>query len=372
MDFETMFPLEILQALPNTDWRHWMFLEGHKAGEIRACVDRLLKFAASQGVLNAEMSARLKSVSKVQFRSALHELAIAEFLSSMGRIEWHPAGRGARVGEFELTLPENQPIFVEVKTMFESPEEQREGRNWGAIREITHKIASPFIINIEFLHLEHDVVPKRFKPWLVSEIGLLKPLLTEIGASRDLVFKDKAADDSMLEISVSLVRCSENSLPTICNHSPGGFSDLHERVKTVVDGALDQLPDNQPTLVIIANTEGVGLDEHTMTAAMFSLPKIRYRQYTEPPSIDEGNEEEAAEVYLTMQGIVQNGIRTRLSAVGLWHQYWKPEASGALDIYHNPRAAKPIPHEVLARADIYQWVRQGPDAMEWVPKRPSE
>ena len=71
--------------------------------DLRGCVNRFLEFAEHQGILNAEMLARLGNKDYEQFRSAIHELAIGEFLSSIGNIDWHPPGRDSRVGEFRIS-----------------------------------------------------------------------------------------------------------------------------------------------------------------------------------------------------------------------------------------------------------------------------
>ena len=87
---DEMFLEKKLKDLALSDWRRWMFFESPRAGDIRGCVARLLEFAETQGILDAEMLARLKSEDYDQFRSAIHELAIGEFLLSIGNIDWHP------------------------------------------------------------------------------------------------------------------------------------------------------------------------------------------------------------------------------------------------------------------------------------------
>ena len=91
-----------LRDLPLSDWRRWMFLESSRAGEIRGCVARLAEFAENQGILDTEMRARLESEDYDQFRSAIHELAIGEFLLSIGNIDWHPPGRDSHITAKEL------------------------------------------------------------------------------------------------------------------------------------------------------------------------------------------------------------------------------------------------------------------------------
>jgi hypothetical protein len=359
-----------LKDLSYPDWRRWMFLESPRAGDIRGCVARLLEFAEDQGILDAEMLARLRSEDYDQFRSAIHELAVGEFLLSGGNIDWHPPGRDSHIGEFRLLPRSYEPIFVEVKTIFESRDDRMRSRNWGILREVAHQIPSPFMITIEFMKLECDVVPKHFRPWIERQIIELREELTKEGQQKELIFRDSAKNGDKIEIAVQFTRLHDNDLPTSCGHTSGGFCDLHERVIQVIDGALNQLPDNQPTLVVVASTESVGLDEPTVMAAMFSLPKVTYRLYTEPAT-GERQVDSDTSIHYELQGVVQKVIRKRLSAVGVWYHQWMPEPSGSLDVYHNPLGAKQIPCKILELPNVCQLIPKGEGTMEWVPNRPS-
>jgi len=187
--------------------------------------------------------------------------------------------------------------------------------------------------------------------------------------SADKAHVDVTENGSSVEAMVQFTRLYDKDLPTRCDHSSGGFRNLHERVIEVIDGALGQLPDNQPTLVVVASTEWVGLDENSMMAAMFSLPKVTYRLYTEPPT-DEQRKDTDSSIHFELQGVVQKAIRKRLSAVGVWHHKWTPELSGLLDIYHNPLGARQIPYKVLELPKVCQLVPKSEGIMEWVPSRP--
>lgn len=368
---DEMFLEKKLKDLSLSDWRRWMFFESPRAGDIRGCVARLLEFAENQGILDAEMLARLKSEDYDQFRSATHELAIGEFLLSIGDIDWHPPGRDSHIGEFRLLPKSYEPIFIEVKTIFESTEERRRDKNWDTLREVVHKIPSPFMISVEFIKLECDVVPRHFRPWVERQITNLKMELTKEGQQKGLIFKDRAENGNKIEVAVEFTRLYDNDLPTRCDHTSGGFRNLHERVIKVIDGALNQLPDNQPTLVVIASTEWVGLDESSMMAAMFSLPKVTYRLYTEPATGKQQKDSDSS-IHYNLQGVVQEVIRKRLSAVGVWHHKWAQAPSGSLDIYHNPLGARQIPYEVLELSNVCQLIPKGDGIMEWVPNRPLE
>ncbi|MBN1190527.1 MAG: hypothetical protein JXA46_12295 [Dehalococcoidales bacterium] len=368
---DEMFPDKKLRDLPPSDWRRWMLLESPRAKDIRGCVARLLAFAKNQKVLDAEMLSRITSKDNDQFLSAIHELAIGEFLSSIGDINWRPPGRDSRIGEFTL-LPKNyEPIFVEVKTVFESTEERKRSLNWGTMREVVHQIASPFMLSVEFTKLECNVVAGHFRPWVKRQIIDLKKELTKEGQQKEVIFQDKSDNGDSIEAVVQFTKMFDNDLPTSCSHSSGGFSDLHERVIGVIDGALSQLPDNQSTLVLVASTEWVGLDENSMIAAMFSLPKVTTRFYTEPPTGEQQKDTDSS-IHYELQGIVQKTIRKRLSAVGVWHHKWTPEPSGLLDIYHNPLGGRQIPYKVFEHPKICQLIPQSKGIMEWVPSRPAE
>jgi hypothetical protein len=369
MRFSEIFPHKKLMELPSNDWRRWMLSESPRAGDIRDCVARLFEFAENQGILDAEMLARLKNEDYNQFRSAIHELAIGEFLLSIANIDWHPPGRDSHVGEFRLLLKSYEPIFIEVKTIFESPEERRRDKNWGILREVAHQIPSPFMISVEFIKLECDVVPRHFRPWLERKINNLKKELTEEGKQNRFIFKDTAEGGKNVEVAVEFVRLSDNDFATPCDHTSGGFSNLHERVIDVIDGALSQLPDDKPTIIVIASTEWVGLDVSSMMAAMFSLPKVTYKLHTETIT-DEQQKGIDAGIHYDLQGIVQKKIRKRLSAVGVWHHKWTPEPAGSLYIYHNPLTLKQIPSTVLEASNVYQLIHKREGIMKWIPNRP--
>jgi hypothetical protein len=365
------FPENKLKGLAPSDWRRWMFLESPRTGDIRGCVARLLEFAENQGILDTEMLARLKSEYYDQFRSAIHELAIGEFLSSIGNIDWHPSGRDSHIGEFILLPKRYEPIFVEVKTIFESPEERRRDSNWDILREVAHQIPSPFMMNVEFIKLECDVVPRHFRPWVKRQINELKKELTKEGQQKEFIFKDKDENSNSIEVAIQFTRLYDKDLPTRCDHTSGGFRNLHERVIEVIDGALNQLPDNQPTMVVVASTEWVGLNVFSMMAAMFSLPKVTYQLYTEPAT-GERRKDSDSSIHYELQGVVQKAIRKRLSAVGVWHHKWTQAPSGLLDIYHNPLGARQILYKALEQTNVCQLIPKGEGIMEWVPNRPSE
>lgn len=367
MELEDIFPKDKIRNLPDSDWRHRMMFDAKpEVSEIRGCVIRLLSFAERQGIVDNEMLSRLGSDDYEQFRSAIHELAVAEFLSPIGNINWHPPGRNLRVGEFEIKPTNHEPIFVEVKTIFKSPDEQREERNWDVLREIAHNIPSPFRIWVEFLKLQHEVVPRHFRPWLKWQISDLREELTDLYQERELIFADTFDDGSVIEVKVKFVRIESDGLPTACDLWCGVRQvELHERVKEVIDGALEQLPDNQPTLVVVASTAWVGLDKVGMLAAMFSFPKVTFTRGTAM------NKQELS-VHYDLEGIVQPSIRTRLSAAGVWHHKWTKEPQGSLDVYHNPLGARQIPYHVLELPNVCQLVPKGKSTMEWTPNRPSE
>lgn len=367
MELSALFPEEEMRNLSPSDWRRRMFLnKEQRVKDMRGCVKRLLDFAEEQGILKTEMLARLGSEDYNQFRSAIHELAVGEFLSQIGDIDWHPPGRDSRIGEFRIMPTNHEPIFVEVKTIFVSPDERRRDRNWDILRNIAHNILSPFRINVEFLKLESDIVPRHFRPWLQRQINYLRGELTQPYQKRELIFTDTFEDGSVAEVKVEFMRWHDNDLPTACDLSSGmNQVNLHERVIEVIDGALDQLPDNQPTLVVIASTAWVGLDESEMIAAMFSLPKVMFTMGT-------AVSKQELTAHYDLQGIVQQSIRTRLSAVGVWHHKWTKDPQGALDIYHNPLGARQIPYHVLELRCVCQLVPKCEGTMEWIPNRPPE
>ena len=152
----------------------------------RDCVNRLLDFAEDQGILDAEMLTRLGSEDHDQFRSAIHEIAVGEFLSSAGRIDWHPPGRASRIGELNFLPKGYEPIFVEVKTIFVSSEERRRDKNWDALRELAHSVSSPFHINAEITRLGCNIVPRHFRAWLQQQVASLKEVLTQLDQQQEI------------------------------------------------------------------------------------------------------------------------------------------------------------------------------------------
>lgn len=369
MELEIIFPEDKIRKLSDSDWRYRiMFDKEPQDSEMRDCVKRLLDFAERQDVLDAGMLARLGNEDYDQFQSAIHELAVAEFLSYVGSIDWHPPGRDLRIGEFNLSPEGYKPIFVEVKTIFDSLEERKGYNNWNTLREVAHSVFSPFHISAEITRLECDVVPKHFRAWLQRQVTSLKGVLTQLDQQQQITFKDKSEDGSITEIEADFVKCRDDDLPTSCGFTSGGLSNLRKRMIEVIDGALGQLPDNQPTLVVIASP-GWSLGKNEMLAAMFSPPKITYKMSTEPVV---NKQQEDLTLLYDLEGIVQPAIRTRLSAVGAWHHKWTKEPQGSLEIYHNPLCGKQIPHHALEAPNVCQLVPKERGTMEWTPSRPLE
>ena len=329
---------------------------------MRGCTERLLNFAEKQGVLDTEMLSRLKSQDKEQFRSAVYELAVAEFLSPIGEINWHPPGRDARIGEFEISPEKHEPMFVEVKTVFNSTDAKMRDRNWEIAREIAHSIPSNFRICLQFINLPVDVIPKSFKAWLRRQLGALTCDM-KVGERREVIFEDGNRDHEIVRIEVQFTKISDEMYPTGCDHSWSGNGEVHERLKTTIDGALAQLPNDRPTLVIIVPALDFGIDEFQMLAAMFSYPKVTY-------NIGTSISEQKSEIHYNLQGIVQSSIRTRLSAVGVWHHKWTKEPKGSLDIYHNPLCARQISPDTFTLPMVCQLVPEGEGTMVWIPNRP--
>jgi len=367
MELSALFPEEEMRNLSPSDWRRRMILEANpQTEEMQGCVKRLLHFAEKQSIFDTEMLARLENEDYDQFRSVIHELAIAEFLSPIGDINWHPPGRDSRIGEFEITPINHEPIFVEVKTIFESEWVKRITRNWERIRQITHGIASPFAVNLEFLELPCDIATRRFRPWFKQQVSALALEMKAVGQSRELIFEDVINKDTVIRVKVGFTKMWVDEKPTLCSMSWGKETkELHERVKSVIDTALGQLPDTEPTLVVVAPAIPFGIDEFQMLAAMFSVPKVTYYQGPAPTK-------QEPRVHYDLQGIVQESIRTRLSAVGVWHHKWTREPQGSLDIYHNPLRAREISYHILELPNVCQLIPKGAGTMEWTPNRPSQ
>lgn len=365
MQLAKLFPRDYIQTLPTSDWRHKMIIRSYtQKRELLGFIEQLLEFAEIQGILDKEMITRLTGRSYDDFRSAINEIAIAEFLLPVGSINWNPPGRDWHIGEFEIIPPLHDPIFVEVKTTFESIDVQMRKMNWQKLRDVAHQIHSPFVIFLEFMELPRDVVPNRFRAWLRRNVDILKGQITSLHQEQELIFEDHLGDELIIRIKLKFIKMRDEDLPTECSLFSGPERiETYESVKQVTDYALRQLPNTQPTLVVIADQTALGLDEFQMTAAMFSVPKVTFRRGTHI-------EEESSSVHYDLAGIVQHSIRTRISAVGVWHQQWTKKITRTLTIYHNPLAARPIAPELLRLEGITQLVPAGKGRMQWIPSTP--
>lgn len=359
---KTLFPYERLKNIPSSDWRHrLLFSRRTEVGEMRGCVNRLISFAERQGVLNAEMLSRLGSDDYEQFKSAIYELAVAEFLSPVGKINWRPPGRNSRIGEFEIAPVDHQPIFVEVKTIFESDAMKRQNRNWELIKQVAHSIGSSSSVNVEFLVLQCAIVPRRFRRWLKRELDSVMRTAEE---TTELIFEDADSQGNIVRVKVEFTRIPVKEQPTLCSMSWGsGKSDMVDRAKEVIDGALGQLPNTKPALVVLVPSVPFGIDELEMIAVMFSFPKLTFRT-----GVAIGAQEPT--IHYDLQGVVQPSVRRRLSAVGVWHHKWTREPQGSLDIYHNPLRRREISHYVLTLPNVHQLIPKAKEIMEWTPNLP--
>jgi len=313
------------------------------------------------------MVARLGSDDYTQFRSGIDEIAVGEFLAHIGEIDWRPAGRDSRVGEFNLIPNEGEPIFVEVKSIFASSEERKRDRNWDTLRQVAHETRSLYYITAEIKQLECEINPRHFRSWLTTSI--LNQDQIDNHQRQKVTFNDKDSDGNITEVEVQFTKVADDLSPTGCGFISGGFVNLPERIREIIDGAIDQLPNTVPTLVVISDAESVGVDEFGIRIAMFSYPKIRYKIFSEPhPNV----QQDEPTLYHDLEGIVQKKTRTRLSAIGTWHLKWIPKMAGTLEIYHNPLTAKKIPRHVFEVPNVYQLIHEEPNIMRWVPELPSE
>jgi len=336
--------------------------------EMRACINRLLLFAENQNVLDKEMLKRLRYGDYNQFKSAIYELSIAEFLNNIGRINWHPKGRGLHIGEFDLAINNHATIFIEVKAIFESKDAERQDRNWETIRAITHSVSSPFVISVEFIELPNDINANHFRAWFVNQLKELTGKLKTPRKDRELVFID-----NKVKIKVTFTRLWKEDNATLCSLDLGVHCDgTHERIIDTISRALKQVPNTQPTMVIIAPSIPFGIDETQVLTAMFSSPKITFPIYTNVVPENVKNVEENPSIHYDLEGIVQPRLRTRLSAVGIWHQEWTEQPGGSLHIYHNPLTAKAIDPHLLKVAGVYQLIPQNKGTMEWIPEKPKK
>jgi len=365
MQLAKLFPRDYVQTLPTSDWRYKMIIRSYaQKRALLGFIEHLLDFAERQVILDKEMITRLTGRRYDDFRSAINEISIAEFLLPIGPINWNPPGRESHIGEFEIVPSLHDPIFVEVKTMFESKDARVQRKNWQKLCAISHQINSPFVIFLEFIELPCDVVPKHFRAWLSKTTDILKDQMTNLHQEQELIFEDPLGDGLTIRIKLKFIKMFDKDLPTECSLFSGPEKiETYERVKQVTDYALSQLPNTQPTLVIIADQTPLELDEFQMTAAMFSFPKITFRRGTQI-------EEESSSVYYDLTGIVQQSVRTRISAVGAWHQQWTKEMTRTLTIYHNPLSARPIAPQILKLEGIRQLVPAGNGRMQWTPSAP--
>jgi len=360
---KTLFSAEKVRNIPSSDLRHRLLFSRRTEGsEMRGCVNRLIGFAERQGVLNAEMLSRLRSNDYEQFKSAIYELSVGEFLSPVGKLKWRPPGRNSRVGEFEIAPPDHQPIFVEVKTIFESDDMKRQSRNWELIKEAAHSVVSSFRINVEFLELQCDVVPRRFRGWLRQVVRQLDSVRKTAEETTEQIFEDIDNQGNIVKVKVEFTKSPVKEQPTLCSWG-SEISDIVDRAKEEINGALEQLPNTKPALVVLVPSVPFGIDELEMIAVMFSSPKLTY--WT---GVAVGAQEPT--IHYDLQGIVQPSIRRRLSAVGVWHHKWTREPQGSLDIYHNPLGRTEISHHVLALPNVYQLIPKTKGTMEWTPNAP--
>ena len=213
-----------------------------------------------------------------------------------------------------------------------------------------------------------DINSKHFRAWFIKQINELSVKIKTRRKDKEVIFEDRK-----IRINARFTRLSDKDESTRCSLDYGVHWDgTHERIIDTVSRALKQLPNTQPTLVIMVPAMPFGLDESQVLTAMFSFPKITFPIVT---SVDDESEKLAKQdtgIHYDLEGIVQPSKRTRLSAIGIWHHQWTNKPCGSLHIYHNPLTAKSIDHRVLQVAGIYQLVPKNNGTMEWIPDRPKK
>lgn len=126
--FYTQEVLEgILRRIPDDrrdkDVAYFLTHQGEGAQIRREALDKYLELGFRHDVLDADLTSRLRSPDWDQFIQARNELLSAWYFESVlqKNLRFRPQGNGQSVGEFEVVVPENPAIFVEVKSPWQQP-----------------------------------------------------------------------------------------------------------------------------------------------------------------------------------------------------------------------------------------------------------
>lgn len=348
---DKLFPTNLLRELPSEDHKYKILSGDYPGKDFHLkLLEEAIKFGYEREVLNKDKKYRLQNGNYNDFIAIMNELLVGRFLERVGTIKAEPQGRNKHIGEFEIQT--SPPVFVEVKTLFVDDVQRSRDSMGNGMRQAAHDILSPFSLFVEISEFEPSFKRSQFKAFLTRELGKITS-----GNVGDKVAPLTYRENSGLCAIVEVIREGGYCRATPCSLSWGAFPHItHERIKLKVDEAIRQLPkDGRPCLVVLCSATS-DITETDMLYAMLG-----------PRTISINLQSKSSFSYYPLAGIARPSLRTRISALALFHsEYFEYGTKQSMDVYHNPFASAPLSSNAMEKEGIRQLVRVNQTQMGWL------
>ena len=306
----------------------------------RKHLGRLLEVAHRHGQLDGNTRRRLTSPDPVQFWGKRNELLIADYLESRSiGVEFNPAGRKNREGEFLITL--DRPVFIEVKTMFPRIGDRVERRCLDKLCREAELVNYPAWLNIQLRTAPtRDFRRGAFRRFVEKEIPRLAAARQENNPS--VLYRD---EDCGLEAAIIYMTPLQQG-PVVASPFFGVRQLTNEEyILASLEKAASQLPSDVPGTVVIFSRLPFGPTAPSILNALYGTFGV---------SIGHGPEPTVTQIR-QQDGFFSACRHARVSAVAFVDELReKHNPYPELVTYHHPCPARRIEPDVLLKVSDRQ------------------
>lgn len=273
--------------------------ESPTTDKLRDDLEALFGLGHHMKLMDEQLIGRLRKLDELSWLSAIAELEAAQLFSDEGfEFSAKPAGRSARVGEFQIGS--QPPVFVEVKTLFEDSDgilhERVRRKLWKSVKAVGQSTGASYFVGFGRVRRLADFSQRSFQEELTRVF------------STDRCPSFTYQDKSGFSVDITLTPKSTGKPASPSGPWQGLWGNQNAAYERAIGRALKQLPDDRPNLLII-------------------------RPYLSFP-LDREDIQELTE------WCFDSCVRTRLSALGLMKDSGDARI---LEVHENPFAAMRLP-----------------------------
>jgi len=368
---ERLFPSDFIALLSEESFLYRLLVEQRPEADVwRRHINDCLELAYRYDLVDADLVARLIKGDKESWQATMNELKVAKLLENMfgkSSLNWHPKGRGKKVGEFELTTKIIElPIYTEIKTVFPREMERLEQRIIEKLFRYAEQVPIPSFLHvqIEMPGTSESFSGKKFKSFLTRELSLTSP---DDLRQKGIKLPDYGDNSIGLHLRIETLPITPNTEERNCHigmiGSGAKFIKNDIYIHHSLYKAYAQLPvEKQPCLVILCSSTAFPINQQIMLNALLGTLALRVYQF-----IDRTARVPEPEPFRKPDGFFQSRRNRKLSAVGLYKEKLAETGMEAdLEIYHNPFTANPIKDFLFKGKGIRQLVKKNDLEMEWI------